>query len=918
MRDLWQFVPKIIRTNFSRQLLVLFSVVVLFIGAIGGLAYVETGSAIDENTETNIEQTAELQAQALGSWSQGLDSQVTSLAGDLTPVDNGTAGESHDLDGGLDGIADEHVVGLYVLDETATITDGTASVEGESLTGTGIPESDIATIPEGQTVALGPYHDPAHGPNKLAVSTQIPDADDYLVAVVDLESKTDQLEDHLRTEGAFTVVYDADARTLMNHHHDRIGSIDRGHDGAHERMIERAIAGETAVVEMVDDDGHADGHADDHADDHDDGHADDHDDGHADDHADDHDDGHADDHADDHDDGHDDGHADDHDDGHADDHDDGHDDGHADDHDDGHADDHDDGHADDHDTVHDFLSNDHDGNDPDTVHNYLSNDYDGSDHDDSGGSHAHHGDLVMGYTAVDGASWFGESADGGGWAVMIHVPVDDAYALQTQIGRMMLALVAVSLVGLGAIGLVVGRTTSQSLNRLAGKAAELEDGNLDTDLQTARDDEIGQLYRSFASMRDSLRESFQEVESARREAVHEREKVERLATQLEAEAGEVMARAAQGDLTARITFDGDHPALEQVACEYNEMMDDIEDMTAQLKRFAVTVAAHSEEVTASAEEVQSAGENVSMSVQDISSKTTRQDDKLQVIADSINDISATTEEIASLANQVAEIADQTTDAGAVGRRATAEAIRAMDAVDDESEATVAVMRELETEIGRVEDIAGIIGEFSDQMNMLAMNANIEASRSVSDANNGFAAVAREVRELSEDSKEAAERIERIIDDVLDRMGSATTEVTETRSEIDEAQLRIKRAGRAHQKVATFAEQTAHGVSEISAATEEQTASTQEIVSMVDETARLGSGVAKDAETVAAAAQQQSAALSEVTESAKDLTQEADELRGSLDRFTLSLSEVSPNTPTSHGSNEAIPRPPARKREQYQD
>jgi methyl-accepting chemotaxis protein len=74
-----------------------------------------------------------------------------------------------------------------------------------------------------------------------------------------------------------------------------------------------------------------------------------------------------------------------------------------------------------------------------------------------------------------------------------------------------IALALWTLIGLGLLGATLGRGTVVELNRLGNRARELEAGDLDVDLETSRRDEFGDLYGSFSTMRDSLRE---EIESA--------------------------------------------------------------------------------------------------------------------------------------------------------------------------------------------------------------------------------------------------------------------------------------------------------------------------------------------------------------------------------------------------------------------
>jgi signal transduction histidine kinase len=97
-------------------------------------------------------------------------------------------------------------------------------------------------------------------------------------------------------------------------------------------------------------------------------------------------------------------------------------------------------------------------------------------------------------------------------------PTTEAFVLQERILRSFLVTLLITfgllavLVGLG------GRSIQRALMALGDRARAMEDGDLDVDLRTDRVDEIGDLYGSFAAMRDALREQLLEVQRARDQA----------------------------------------------------------------------------------------------------------------------------------------------------------------------------------------------------------------------------------------------------------------------------------------------------------------------------------------------------------------------------------------------------------------
>ncbi|MFC6716607.1 methyl-accepting chemotaxis protein [Natrialbaceae archaeon GCM10025810] len=474
------------------------------------------------------------------------------------------------------------------------------------------------------------------------------------------------------------------------------------------------------------------------------------------------------------------------------------------------------------------------------------------------------------------------------WVVVTHEPTEDAYGFVAAVSDYGTYATAGGVLLIGLVGAVLGRNTAVSIDRLTRKAGRMEEGDLDVDLETKRIDNIGRLYEGFDSMRVALRTQIEEAEAAREEAERERERVQRLNEDLRTKAAEysqVMEAAAEGDLTARMDPESENEAMADIGEEFNEMLAEIELTVAELNRFATDVATASEEVTASSEEVRSASQQVTESIQEISDGAERQNQALQSVDREMSGLSTTTEQIAASSNQVADIAAQTVETGAEGQEAARRAIDAMDEIEVESERAVEEIRRLEAEVEQIDDLIAVISDIARQTNMLALNANIEASRSLSSQDDeGFAVVAREVKELSQDVAEAADEAEERLESIRKRTEQSATEVEGTSDEVEDASEQVQEAVEALEEIAGYARETNSGVQEISAATQQQAASTQEVVAMIDDAATVSDQTTAEAQNVAAAAEEQTTALTEVSRSASDLAGQASTLSEALDRF----------------------------------
>ncbi|WP_336036825.1 methyl-accepting chemotaxis protein [Halobacterium yunchengense] len=499
---------------------------------------------------------------------------------------------------------------------------------------------------------------------------------------------------------------------------------------------------------------------------------------------------------------------------------------------------------------------------------------------------------VVAYAPVEGTDW----------AVALHVPTGEAYALRSTVTERVLVMVGVALAGLAFIGLTLGRGTLTALNVLGRKAEALERGEYDTNLDVDRRDEIGDLFDSFAAMRDALVERIEaaeratseaeaaqaDAEAARERADEAREASERRARRLEATASSFSASLsafADGDLTVRLDEDAGHDAMADVAASFNEMADELEQTVAGVIAFADEVADASDDVSARASAVETAGREVSTSVDAISQQTAEQRDELEVVGAETDDMSATIEEVAASADDVAETSRDAAGLGADGREAAADAVAELEDIEAETEATAAAVEDLEAEMAAIEDVVDVITDIAEQTHILALNASIEAARAGGDGD-GFAVVAEEVKALAEETKASAGDIEARVADVREQTDESVAAMAAIQDRVGDGVETVERTREALEAVVDAVESADAGVQEISHAMDEQASSVADVAGAVDDVVALGEETADEAENAAAAAEEQAATLSEVTESAQSLSDRAAALRERVAAFEV--------------------------------
>jgi methyl-accepting chemotaxis protein len=225
------------------------------------------------------------------------------------------------------------------------------------------------------------------------------------------------------------------------------------------------------------------------------------------------------------------------------------------------------------------------------------------------------------------------------WIVLTHAPHSAVFGFVQDVQRWGLIATLVEILLIAGVGATLGYSTSRAIGRLTNKAEEMRQGNLDVEVTSTRIDDIGQLYRAFGDMSESLKNQINEAQRSRKEAEVSRAEAMEMNNYLEEKAEEfsdAMSATAAGDLTQRMDTDGENDSMDRIASEFNEMIEELEKTTGQLTSFADEVAESGEVVLSSAESVRKASEQVAESIQKISDDAYDQEERLQDVSEDLD------------------------------------------------------------------------------------------------------------------------------------------------------------------------------------------------------------------------------------------------------------------------------------------
>jgi len=476
--------------------------------------------------------------------------------------------------------------------------------------------------------------------------------------------------------------------------------------------------------------------------------------------------------------------------------------------------------------------------------------------------------TINGDSYVSGAVYSGN----GDWVVVTQEPQSVAYELVDSTQNSIALLIGVVLGASMLVAMLIGIPMFRDLRHLDTSAKKVRDGNYDENVELQRGDELGSVANSMDEMRASLKNRIDEVEG-----LHDR------MGEIVQEQCETLSRASNGDLTARMSTDVEIEQFEDLAKDFNDMMDDIDAAVAEAKKFGEEVGESSQEATSGIQEVRDASTDVSGSTQEISDGAFEQNQKLDQVSGEMNNLSSTIEQVASSADQVAAQAEETADASQQGRDAAEDAADALNTIENRTETAVDTVSNLSSQLEEVHQVVQNVSEIAEETNMLALNASIEAARA-GKSGDGFAVVAERVKTLSDDAATAADEIEDSIEKLQQESDTTVDDIEQTQKAVDRGSETIEEALEELDNIAEAVDETVTGVKEIDDVTERQAETAQEVVTMIDEVSEISEETASQAEDVASASEEQTASLAEVSRSSEQMAERSMRLNDLLDNF----------------------------------
>ena len=316
-----------------------------------------------------------------------------------------------------------------------------------------------------------------------------------------------------------------------------------------------------------------------------------------------------------------------------------------------------------------------------------------------------------------------------------------------------------------------------------------------------------------------------------------------------------LQEVADGDLTIQATVSEDITGA--IADSVNYTVEELRSLVSRINATAEMVNEASSKAQMTASSLQAASEQQSREIRETGESVLR-------MAQQINEVSAR-------AAESAQVARHSLSASEEGSRAVDNAISGMNGIRDQIQETAKRIKRLGESSQEVGEIIELISDITEQTNVLALNAAIQAA-SAGEAGRGFTIVAEEVQRLAERSAEATKQIAALIRTIQTDTQDAVAAMERSTQGVVEGTQLSDEAGRALGEIGRVSKHLAELIEDFSNTTSKQAAS--------------AGTVAQSIQRILLVTEQTSEGTLQTAGSIRQLSELAQELKSSVTRFKV--------------------------------
>jgi methyl-accepting chemotaxis protein len=344
-------------------------------------------------------------------------------------------------------------------------------------------------------------------------------------------------------------------------------------------------------------------------------------------------------------------------------------------------------------------------------------------------------------------------------------------------------------------------------------------------------------------------------------------------------------KAAEGDIAVEVEVPESDDEIRSLGLAFHRMLHNLRDMVSNIEENFTKTNSNVVDLSKASEMASQQADSISRTISEISAGAESSALSIQTTAESVEDVIQIAQEVQKHSKSSEQLSKNMVSELQGSKDVIHSLVEGITTLAKGNEDSLEVVRRLEDNAKKVEQIIQLVGDIANQTNLLALNASIEAARA-GEHGKGFAVVAEEVRKLADESGKAVQGISELIKNIQTGVGNVVGQIS---NQVTTANKEAEKGSKTNEVIETMTStihEVADSVQKISGLVDRQMESIRLTSQQSQEVAAIAEETSAGAEEVSEATREQAAVMENVEELALNLKKQAESLKGTISRFHL--------------------------------
>ncbi|ADL50314.1 methyl-accepting chemotaxis protein [Clostridium cellulovorans] len=347
---------------------------------------------------------------------------------------------------------------------------------------------------------------------------------------------------------------------------------------------------------------------------------------------------------------------------------------------------------------------------------------------------------------------------------------------------------------------------------------------------------------------------------------------------------EILQAFSRGDFSIKLD-NKEFKALGKIVDHLNSFTTEIRNIIQGTYNLTKSIVDSSFDMTDKVVQINGSFKEISKTIDEIASGASEQVAEAQQSVDTMGNLSEQIVVVRDSYNTIVKEAESVNDLNKEGLDTVKVLREKSDNYNAASEEILIATEHLTTTLDSIGIFVEAIQGISEQTNLLALNAAIEAARA-GEAGKGFAVVADEVRKLADQSKDSTENIRKLMETIQNDSKKAI-DAMKTMKIVSEQQLSaVNQTDDSFKRIADAVDSIIFKINDTKKAIAQMEESKRTSIFAIEKTAEVSEQTAAASEELAATVESQLRLFDEISKAAGNLSTLSSEMNDSLQKYKL--------------------------------